>query len=133
MDDSRVRAVVSSRIEYLMYNVAGVAVAELDLYTPPLGIINEGDGIARWCEWGVDMPYDDDFIARGKTPGEIRWHGRLRVWYPSIAAMLSVFEELGMPRSKLCYFCIGGPHPIDEELFPKRFHDENYGSLEMRT
>ena len=79
------------------------------------------------------MPYDDDFIARGKTPGEIRWHGRLRVWYPSIAAMLSVFEELGMPRSKLCYFCIGGPHPIDEELFPKRFHDENYGSLEMRT
>ena len=80
-------------------------------YTPPIGVIGS-DGVPRGCLFGVDMPPDDDFVARGRSITGIGEQAGVHMTFISIEKMLSVFETLGMPRQSLCTYCIGGEHPL---------------------
>ncbi len=111
IDDSAVRGTVLRRVRQLLYEDAGVRDATLLLYTPPIGIIGE-DGIARGCEFGVDMPSSDNFIARGKTEAEISLEVGMPVRYISLEGMLQGFERVGLSRKDLCTYCIGGQKPF---------------------
>ena len=117
IDDSIVRGNNAKRARYLAYNEAQVKSAQLQSYTPPMGIIGE-DGVPRGCLFGVDMPPDDDFVVRDKVLGQNRTFGqigekiKMPVGYISLKGMLMVFEELGLSSENLCTYCIGGEHPF---------------------
>jgi len=81
-------------------------------YTPPIGIVGE-DGVPRGCMFGVDMPPDDNFIARNRTAEEISEKIGIDVHYMSIEGMLKAFEKIGLRKDELCTFCIGGKHPFE--------------------
>lgn len=110
MDDSIVRGNNSKYTKNLLEG-AGVKDCRLLIYTPQIGIIG-ADGEPRGCEFGVDMPLNDNFIARGKTIREISDEIGMETHYISVEGMLRGFEKLGMPRENLCYYCIGGEHPF---------------------
>lgn len=110
LDDSTIRANTAGRFTALM-DEAEVAHAILLNYTPPIGIIGD-DGEPRGCVSGVDMPPDDNFIARGRTLDEIREKVGIDVRYISLEGMLEEYERLGISRDDLCTFCIGGPDPF---------------------
>jgi len=95
-------------------------------YTPKVGLITS-DGVAHGCESGVDMPpHSEDFIARGRNDEEIAVEMirlaqensgmsidiNLQVRYISEDGFFSAFEKTGMPRDRLCYFCLSGPRPF---------------------
>jgi amidophosphoribosyltransferase len=109
IDDSMIRGNNSRRARELLIENGVERIYWLN-YTPPIGIIGN-DGIGRGCMFGVDMPPNDNFIARGRTAEEISQQIGMDVRYISIDGMLSAYEELGIPRHRLCTYCIGGPHP----------------------
>lgn len=111
IDDSVVRGNNSKRARDLLYDEAEVKKAYLANYTPPIGIIGK-DSIARGCLFGVDMPPDDSFIARGRTIEQIGNEIGMPVVYLSVEGMLKAFEMLGINRKNLCTYCIGGKHPF---------------------
>jgi amidophosphoribosyltransferase len=112
IDDSTVRGNNLKRVLFLLQKEAGVKKFYHVNYTPPLGVIGD-DEVRRGCEFGVDMPPDDDFIARGRTPEEISKMVGTEVVYISVDGMLKSFEKVGIPREHLCTYCIGGQHPFE--------------------
>ena len=113
VDDSIIRGNNAMHIKHLLYDIAKVKKAYMVSYTPPVGIVGE-DGVPRGCTFGVDMPPDDKFIARDRTMNEISAKMGMPVKYLSINGMLKIFERLGIPKEKLCYFCVGGEHPFKD-------------------
>jgi len=117
IDDSIVRGNNARRARYLAYDEAHVKSAKLQSYTPPIGIIGE-DGVSRGCLFGVDMPPDDNFVARdrsleqNRTLEQMGEKIKMPIGYTSLEGMLLVFEELGLSREKLCTYCLGGQHPF---------------------
>lgn len=100
----------------------GFRMRQLGIYTPIVG--GTEDGIDLGCEHGVDMPRDDNFIARraGRDPKKIA--DALSVDYAgflSVEGLVSVFERFNIDRGYLCTECIrardfeppssGTPHP----------------------
>ncbi len=112
IDDSVVRGNNSIRVRELLYNVGRVKEAYLASYTPKIGIIGK-DKVKRGCLFGVDMPPNDNFIARGRSNKEINEQIGMPVKFLSLEGMLKVYESLGVSRKSLCTFCIGGEHPLD--------------------
>ena len=110
IDDSQIRGNNSKRERELLYEEAGTETVYHINYTPPIGIIGK-DGIPRGCMFGVDMPPDDDFIARGRTSDDISEIMNMPTYFISVEGMLSVFEKLGLPINHLCTYCIGGKNP----------------------
>ncbi len=116
VDDSTIRGNNSRRGIDLLYEAGVSGIVYLN-YTPMIGIIGD-DGVPRGCEFGVDMPPtesppDHQFIARGRTLAEIAELMRVdEVYFLSAEGMLRAFERSGVPRSQLCTYCIGGPHPF---------------------
>ncbi len=111
IDDSMVRGNNSKREKDLLYANAGAKKVYHANYTPPIGIVGS-DGVPRGCLFGVDMPPDDNFIARGRTQEEISDEMGMHVVYISSKGMLKVYEELGISEQNLCTYCIGGKHPF---------------------
>lgn len=111
IDDSQIRGNNSKRERELLYEEGGIETVYHLNYTSQIGIVGE-DGIPRGCIFGVDMPPDDDFIARGRTQEEISKIMNMPTYFISVEGMLSVFETLGLPRDHLCTYCIGGKHPV---------------------
>lgn len=111
IDDSTIRGNNSRRARELLYDEAGVEEAWLLNYTPKIGIIGE-DGIERGCDLGVDMPIDDNFVARNRTDDEISEIIGMPTRFLSLEGMLKVFTSLGIRRKNLCTFCVGGSHPF---------------------
>ncbi len=114
LEDSTVRGNTLRRAHELLYTQAGVKKAIILNYTPQIGIIGE-DNIPRGCEFGVDMPPSDNFIARGRTSEEISQIVGMPVHYISLEGMLKSFERAGIARNDLCTYCIGGKHPFQEK------------------
>ncbi|MBN1792276.1 hypothetical protein JW826_01170 [Candidatus Woesearchaeota archaeon] len=118
IDDSIVRGNNSRHAINMLFD-AGVKKIYFLSYTPPIGVIGE-DGKPRGCTWGVDMPPDDSFIARGRSENEIARElgqdkpksAKLEVKYLTTESMMKVYESLKMPRNNLCTYCIGGKHPF---------------------
>ncbi|MBI4146539.1 hypothetical protein HY489_04330 [Candidatus Woesearchaeota archaeon] len=110
IDDSIVRGNNSKRARQLLCD-QGAREIVLASYTPPIGIVG-GDGVERGCLYGVDMPPNDAFIARGRTLPQISDEAGMRVVYLSKRGMLDVFRNLGLPPDNLCTFCIGGKKPF---------------------
>jgi len=111
IDDSTIRGNNSRRAIKLLKENCSPKKIYLINYTPKIGIVPK-DGIPRGCTYGVDMPPNDDFIARDKTDVEISKSIGAEVLFLSVDGMLKVFEKLGIPRDNLCYFCIGGEKPF---------------------
>lgn len=111
IDDSTIRGNNSRRERRLLYDKAKVKKAYHGNYTPEIGIIGT-DGVPRGCMWGVDMPPNDNFIARGRTQEEISSKMGMQTVYISREGMLKAYEKVGMPREHLCTYCIGGKHPF---------------------
>ena len=111
IDDSTVRGNNSKRERELFYEVAKVKKAYHVNYTPPIGDVGK-DGVPRGCTFGVDMPPDDNFIARGRTLEQISREMKMPVFYLSMNGMLSAYEKLGILGGNLCTYCIGGEHPF---------------------
>ena len=112
IDDSMVRGNNSKRERNLLYEIAGAKKVYHVNYTPPIGIVGK-DGVPRGCMFGVDMPPDDNFIARGRTQEEISDEMNMPVVYISLEGMLKVYKELGISEENLCTYCIGGRHPFE--------------------
>lgn len=112
MDDSIIRGNNLRRGRDLLYKEAKVEGACIVSYTPQIGIIGD-DKIPRGCMFGVDMPPDDNFIARGKNLEEISNKMKMPTVYISLEGMLKAYERLGMPKEHLCTYCIGGEHPFE--------------------
>jgi len=113
IDDSMVRGNNSKRERDLLYIHGGVRKVYHVNYTPQIGIVGK-DGIPRGCLFGVDMPPDDSFIARGRTQEEISKEMGMQVVYISFEGMLNVYERLGIPQDSLCTYCIGGKYPFHD-------------------
>lgn len=111
IDDSTIRGNNARQARDLLYQEARVKECRLLNYTPPVGIVG-ADKIPRGCMFGVDMPPDDNFIARGRSLKEISATIGMPVQYISPEGMLRGFEKLGIPRENLCTYCIGGKHPF---------------------
>ncbi|MDO8460273.1 MAG: hypothetical protein Q7S74_04145, partial [Nanoarchaeota archaeon] len=110
VDDSLIRGNVVKRVWALLKN-AGVKKGYFASYTPPIGIIGD-DNAARGCMFGVDMPPNDNFIARGKTLEQISQEVGMEVYYLSKKGMFEVYGNLAKNPKDLCSFCIGGKHPF---------------------
>lgn len=110
IDDSMVRGNNSKRARELLYEEGGAEKVYHVNYTPPIGIIGQ-DGVPRGCLFGVDMPPDDNFIARERTQEEISGAMGMPVVYISSEGMLKVFSKMGISEENLCTYCIGGRHP----------------------
>lgn len=112
-EDSTVRGTVVHRVAELL-NSIGVK-SYVYNYTPPIGIIG-ADGVPRGCYFGVDMPSNDNFIARrnGKnlTSEEISQIVGIPIGYLSLEGMLQVFDNVGIRADQICTHCIGGEHPF---------------------
>ena len=111
MDDSIIRGNNIRRARELLYDEAGVREAVLLSYTPPIGRVGR-DGVPRGCEFGVDMPPNDNFIARGRTRQQIGDQIQMDIQYLSVRGMLRAFRESGVKPKNLCTYCIGGEHPF---------------------
>jgi amidophosphoribosyltransferase len=91
----------------------GVKRVHFLVYTPPIGS-QEGVG----CEYGVDMPPDDDFIARGRTEAEVSHIVSEEAGFPVLihylhdSKMFDVFASMGRSRDSLCTRCLDGKKPI---------------------
>ncbi|MFP4189439.1 MAG: hypothetical protein ACLFSL_00205 [Candidatus Woesearchaeota archaeon] len=110
IDDSIVRGNNAQYAKDLLEE-KGVREVHLISYTPPIGIIGD-DKKKRGCMFGIDMPPDDEFVARHRTLDEISEKMGMEVHYLPYEAMMDVYETRGIPRRDICKFCIGGPHPL---------------------
>jgi len=113
VDDSMVRGNNSKHARKLVVEEGRAQEITLASYTPPIGIIGD-DGIPRGCMFGVDMPPNDKFIARGRTVEQISAEVGMNVVYLSRKGMLDVFKIFGMTEDRLCTYCIGGKHPFGD-------------------
>ena len=113
IDDSIIRGTNSYRARDLLFE-AGVKKLYFLSYTPPIGVIGD-DGVERGCLFGVDMPPDDEFIARARTQTEISKLMGMEVRYLSRSAMKRAFMKAGIEPDSLCTYCIGGSHPYAAE------------------
>jgi amidophosphoribosyltransferase len=111
IDDSTIRGNNAKREKELLEETEVKKCYHVN-YTPPIGIVGE-DGVPRGCMFGVDMPPDDNFIARNRTVEEISEKVGMDVRYMSIEGMLKAFEKVGLRKDELCTFCIGGKHPFE--------------------
>ncbi len=115
IEDSTVRGNVARRVRDLLYDVAEVKEARILNYTPPLGIIG-ADGEPRGCRYGVDMPPEDEFIARvdgkNRTLQEISAEVGLTMLYLSPEGEMEAFRNAGLRPENLCTFCVGGKKPF---------------------
>jgi glutamine phosphoribosylpyrophosphate amidotransferase len=115
LEDSIVRGNVIKRARHLLYDVAGLKEAYFLSLTPPICGYGD-DGEKRYCDMGIDMPRDpakgDDYIARGRLLEEISKKLQTNILYLSKNGMFKAFNRQGLTRDNLCYFCIGGPHPL---------------------
>ncbi len=111
IDDSAIRGTNSTFASQLL-RTAEVKEAYFENYTPQIGIIGK-DGKARGCEFGVDMPTGDNFLARNRTLDEMASMIGSPINFLSVDGMLEVFERAGIKPKKLCHYCIGGPHPFE--------------------
>jgi len=116
IDDSTIRGNNSKCAIELLKN-AGVSKIYLLNYTPKIGLIG-ADEIKRGCSYGVDMPPEDNFVVvnedktKNRTEEEINEQIGAEVKFLSVWGMLLAFEKAGIPKDKLCYFCIGGEKPF---------------------
>lgn len=110
IDDSTIRGNNSLRAVEILKNT-GIKKVYLINYTPKIGII-PSDNIPRGCLYGVDMPPDDNFIARGNSDEQISSMIGAEVHFISPEGMFRAFESLGISRDRLCSFCIGGENPF---------------------
>ncbi|MBI4812675.1 hypothetical protein HY798_04580 [Candidatus Falkowbacteria bacterium] len=108
IDDSLIRGNNSRRAIWLLKEVAGAEDITLLSYTPPVGIVGDNK-IPRGCLYGVDMPPDDNFIARERSIKEISDIMGVKVGYLSKEGMFEAFEEFGLLQGSFCSYCIGGP------------------------
>lgn len=113
IDDSMVRGNNSRRERKLLYENAKVKKAYHANYTPPIGGVGS-DGVPRGCMFGVDMPPNDNFIARGRTLEEISNEMEMPVFYLSMNGMLRAYKKLGISKENLCTYCIGGEYPFKD-------------------
>jgi len=117
IDDSIVRGNVIENGVVPLLNEAGVGHKYFFSYTPKIGIVG-ADGMDRGCEFGVDMPAnendDHSFLARGLSTEEISAKVGMDVRYLSVEDMNDVYRSLGKNPDDLCTFCIGGRHPFEE-------------------
>ncbi len=111
MEDSIVRGNNATRGRDLLLK-AGVKQIHLISYTPKIGIIGE-DEIPRGCMFGVDMPPEDEFVARNKNLEEISKQMGMDVRYPSLEDMLTSYKKMGIDKNDLCTYCIGGKNPLE--------------------
>lgn len=109
-EDSIIRGNVVRRATDL-FRKAGVKTCIFASYTPEIGIIG-ADNVPRGCEFGIDMPVHDNFIARSRTREEISDILGVPIVYLSRKGMLEVFSSFNLPEKKLCTYCIGGEHPF---------------------
>ena len=112
IDDSTVRGNNSKRARDLLYEEGKVKKATLLNFTPPIGII-PADGIERGCTYGVDMPPNDNFVARNRSLEEISEKIGIPVRYISFEGLLKAYRRVGLNKNKLCTFCIGGEKPFE--------------------
>ncbi len=119
LEDSTVRGNVARRVRQLLRQAGAKEVRILN-YTPPLGIIGD-DGVARGCLYGVDMPPNDNFIARvvdaegtmrNRNFGEISAELGVKMFYLSREGEVDAFKKAGLDPEKLCTFCTGGRKPF---------------------
>ena len=110
IDDSIIRGNNAKHARDLLLDM-GVSDIHMISYTPPVGIIGK-DSVKRGCTFGIDMPPDDEFIARERTLEEISEKMGMHVHYLAYEAMLEAFREEGLDPEKLCTYCIGGKHPF---------------------
>ena len=124
-DDSIVRGNnIKTSLELLAQ--AGVRRTNVLIYTPPIGIYDRNKNPCG-CEWGVDMPPSDEFMARGedgknKSPRMIAAEigegldMEVVVKYLTKKGMGRVFKKHGIRESFLCERCIGGHKPFKPEI-----------------
>ncbi|MFT4308362.1 MAG: hypothetical protein ACMXYM_03250 [Candidatus Woesearchaeota archaeon] len=125
IDDSIVRGTNSRRALHMLRTRTGVKNVYLASCTAPLGIIGM-DGVARGCEYGVNIPPEAEFLARdpsgrNRSPEEVaEILGYDEVHYLTIKGMHRAYHNAGIEPvgalkgtkpSTLCTFCIGGPRP----------------------
>lgn len=117
IDDSIVRGNNSKKARDLLY-AQGVKEVIILSYTPKVGIIGE-DGVPRGCSYGVDMPYDDNFVVRtlgdnqrNRTDEEINEALGMKVGYLSVDSFMDTLSSFGVNREEFCYHCIGGSKPF---------------------
>ncbi len=110
IDDSIIRGNNSRRAIDLLKD-SGVKKLYFASYTPPIGIIGK-DGVPRGCSYGVDMPPDDNFIARNRNIDEISREMGVEVVYLSVKGMIKAFRKSGIEVENLCTNCIGGKDPF---------------------
>ncbi len=115
IDDSTIRGNNAKHAIGLL-NEAGVKKIYVSNYTPKIGIIGR-DGKKRGCEDGVDMPIDDNFIARdgnrNRSDMSINRELGAEIYFMSLDGMKKAFEKAGIPPENICTFCIGGPRPYE--------------------
>ena len=109
VDDSIVRGNNSKRARNLLVE-AGVKKIYFASYTPPIGIL-DATGNPTGCTFGVDMPPNDNFIARNRTIEEISRKMGMNIIYLPLEKMLEGFEKVGISRRDLCFRCVGGEKP----------------------
>ncbi|MBI4972815.1 MAG: hypothetical protein HZC16_03240 [Candidatus Omnitrophica bacterium] len=122
-DDSTIRCNNATQAVILLseYRPRKIIIAN---YTPEIG--RAIDGVDHGCESGVDMPPNDNFVARGRNREEIaaeiltranKYSDRpvdtaLEIYYISENGFFETFRNLGLPKERLCHFCISGPRPF---------------------
>lgn len=114
VDDSTIRG-NASKYAIQILKKAGVENIHIANYTPKIGIVG-ADGQPRGCEYGVDMPVDDNFIVRdgdgNKTSENINQELGAQVYFLSVKGMLEGFRKAGILPEHLCTYCIGGERPF---------------------
>ncbi len=109
IDDSIVRGTVSKYAIELIRSKNPEEVHFLSA-TPQIGG-RRRDGSLIGCEYGVDMPPEDNFatVKYGKIPQIQQGIGADILVYLSPERMLRASDK---QLSELCTYCIGGPHPF---------------------
>ena len=143
VDDSTIRGTNAARAAYLLYEAGAREVVILNYTPPigiigedniPRGCffgvdMPSSDSFLVRTHAPADWPDHKTFKQENRTPKQInealrqkvyRAAGKefeqatsLNVHFLSVEGMLQVYEEMGKPRHKLCYHCIGGPHPFN--------------------
>ena len=107
IDDSIIRGDTSRHVVRLLRE-AGASEVYILSGTPPVGDYGS-DAQARGCLFGVDMPVEDNFIAREHGPKEIADRIEANgVYYLSVRGL----EKVRGLLNNFCTYCIGGKYPI---------------------
>jgi amidophosphoribosyltransferase len=105
LDDSIVRGHTSRQIVKIARQM-GAARVYLASYSPPLQFP---------CLYGIDMSTKREFVARGRTPGEIAKElGADYVLYQSIDDMVAAVRAVGDRDREFCMACFNGVYPTGD-------------------